>query len=116
MEVNGLDIVLIIERMVQVMVVLVSVTILVSMTVLVLILSLVVALIESVVGVVAVVGFEELCDENVLLGLIQSVLHVVQKLGHTDVIVFQELDDVHLLAITCHTLGHVGVLLKELCD
>ena len=63
-----------------------------------------------------VVSLKELRDENVLLGLGQLVLHVIQELGHTDVIVLQELDDVHPLPVLRRALRHVRVLLKELCN
>ena len=59
-------------------------------------------------------SLQELSDENVLGGLIQCVLHVVEELGHTNVIVLQELDDVHALSVLCLALCHVGVLLEEL--
>lgn len=61
-------------------------------------------------------SFEELCDEDVLGGLVQMVLHVFEELGHADVIVLQELDNVHALAVLGLTLGHVGVLLEEFGD
>ena len=62
------------------------------------------------------VSFEELCDEDVLRGLIHMVLQVCEELGHADVVVLQELDDVHALAVLGLTLGHVGVLLEEFGD
>ena len=59
-------------------------------------------------------SLQELSDEDVLGGLIQGVLHVVEELGHTDVVVLEELDDVHALSVLCLALCHVGVLLEEL--
>ena len=61
-------------------------------------------------------GAEELNHENVLFRLIQRVVHVLEEFGHTDVVLLQELDDVHALAILRLALRHVGVLLQEFGD
>ena len=62
-----------------------------------------------------IVSLEEFNHENVLLLLIQRVLHVVKEFGNTDVVVLQELDDVHALTVLSFALSHVGVLLQEFC-
>ena len=61
-------------------------------------------------------GVQELNHEDVLFGLIQVALHVFHELGDADVVVLEELDDVHSLPVLCLTLRHVGVLLEEFCD
>ena len=58
-------------------------------------------------------GVQELNHEDILLGLIQVVLHVFHELGDTDIVVLKELNDVHFLSILCLTLGHVCVLLQK---
>ena len=58
---------------------------------------------------------QELDHEDVLLGLIQVALHVFHELGDANVIVLEELDDVHSLAVLCLALRHVSVLLEEFC-
>ena len=46
--------------------------------------------------------------------IVEVVVHVVKEFGHTNVVVFQELDNVHALAALLR-LRYVGVMLKELC-
>jgi DeoR/GlpR family transcriptional regulator of sugar metabolism len=60
-------------------------------------------------------GVQELNHEDVLLGLIQVALHVFHELGDANVVVLEELDDVHSLAVLCLALRHVSVLLQEFC-
>ncbi len=58
---------------------------------------------------------QELSDKHVLARVIKFILHVVEELSDTDIVVLKELDDVHFLAIL-HRLSDVGVLLEEFGD
>ena len=57
---------------------------------------------------------QELDHEDVLLRFVKVVLHVLQELGDANVIVLQELNDVHALPVLGLALRHVGVVLEEL--
>eukprot|EP00353_Schmidingerella_taraikaensis_P013980 CAMPEP_0185575730 /NCGR_PEP_ID=MMETSP0434-20130131/6841_1 /TAXON_ID=626734 ORGANISM="Favella taraikaensis, Strain Fe Narragansett Bay" /NCGR_SAMPLE_ID=MMETSP0434 /ASSEMBLY_ACC=CAM_ASM_000379 /LENGTH=85 /DNA_ID=CAMNT_0028192685 /DNA_START=256 /DNA_END=513 /DNA_ORIENTATION=+ len=59
---------------------------------------------------------EELGDEDVLLVRVFAVLaHPVEEFGDADIVVLQELNDVHTLPVL-HLLANVRVLLQELGD
>ncbi len=58
---------------------------------------------------------KELSDKHVLALAIKLILHVVEELCDTDIIVLKELNDVHFLAVLLR-LSDVGVLLEELGD
>ena len=49
-----------------------------------------------------------------MLGLVKIVLHVLQEFGDANVVVLQELDDVHALSVLSLALRDVGVVLEEL--
>ena len=59
--------------------------------------------------------FEELSDKHILARVIKLILHVVEELCDTYIVVLKELDDVHFLTVL-HRLSDVGVLLEELGD
>ena len=107
MEVNGLDIILLIKSVVKLMMILMLSSMMAIMIILMLRLE---VLFVSIV-VIVTVGLKEFCNQNVLCRLVH-----LQELSDTDVIILQELDDVHALAVLGRALSHVSILLKELGD